>query len=141
MLLDEGDIKFSDDLWNVGKMNKLNLNKDKLEINFDLINYHYKDIAKGLIFKYIVLDNLSISRIKGKWTMLKRFTNYLNQKKIYDYSTIDLKLVVDFIGSIKGSFSYIDMFRNITLEFLKFVETNFKKYLILKYIIILIKIK
>lgn len=127
LLLDEGDIKFSDDLWNVGKMNKLNLNKDKLEINFDLINYHYKEIAKGLIFKYIVLDNLSISRIKGKWTMLKRFTNYLNQKKIYDYSTIDLKLLIDFISSLKGTFSYIDMFRNIILEFLKFVETNFEE--------------
>lgn len=125
--LDEGEIKFSNDLWNVGKIDKLNINKDKLEINFNYINYDYKDIAKGLIFKYIVLDNLSINTIKTKWINLKRFINYLNEKKIYDYSTIDLKFVVDFISSIKGSLIYRDKFRNMIFEFLKFVETNFQE--------------
>lgn len=122
---EEGIIEFSNDIWCIGQINKTNLVKDKVNINFREINYEYKDIVKGVIYKYIVIDELSSNTIKGKMSSIKTFIHFLSKARIYSFETISKGVVEDFFEqNNKVSAHQKQGYKIVITDILQFIEIN-----------------
>lgn len=124
----DSNIKFSDSIWDLKSFNLVNNNiaGRKYILDFDNINYFYRDVIKALIVKYAIIDKLDIKTVNGKFIYIKKFISYLEENKIYDFSYIDLHLVKEFLKLKSDKYSYIDRMRIEICGMLKFIETNFE---------------
>lgn len=118
----EEGISFYDNKWTLidNKSNR------KITFDFEVIHYVYRDIAKGMVFKYRFIDELKVGTVQGKYFTLKKVIDRLVEAKIYDVSHIngrDLEIIFEEMSN--ESFSYRDRYRRSIIEVIEFIQFNY----------------
>ena len=127
--LDSVQIRFSDDIWAINKMNRHYNKFSNFIIDFESIPYMYKDLLKGLIFKYIVLDNFALETVRGKYYGLRKILKEVYSKKIYDLYTLNIKEINEVIEKKElekeeVTWNLKDQRRRLLLELIIFQAAN-----------------
>lgn len=121
----DATIRFSDDIWEIHTINQINLAKTKGKINFEYIHYEYRDIVKGVIYKYLVIDELAANTIEGKFRLIKGFVNYLTSLRIFNVKTITLRDILKFFDEMEEmSAHHRQAYKTTIIDLLQFIEVN-----------------
>jgi len=96
-----GYIYFQDDIWDLTGFSQLPIKKSMLVYDFMKIPYEYRPYVKGLVLKFMIIDKIDFSTLRGKFYNIINITSYLKSYHIYDYSLITLKTVKDYYNRLK----------------------------------------
>jgi len=124
-----GEIYFSDDVWNFSKSTLNRVSKSKKNFNFSTVNEEYKDKVKFFILTSIWEEQSKIQTISKSLAKLRKFLNFIASDHIYSIEYVSLNSIENFVETLnKLEPQTVEDYKAAIKKFFQFYTNNYRGF-------------